>query len=146
MIERRIHGAGVPARSQKVMLVQIADNVRLTSNGTMTWVNIDLDLPHLLGLGPYTEGIVPITNTVGATTNHSWKVVTWWSVDGRTWNGPTDVFAAITAGSGSAIQTTFSTATVLGPMMKYGLAVRNNAGTAIETAVVDAWLQFIFRT
>src|SRR5262245_6972990 len=81
--------------SAKVMLVQVAAAVRLTSNSSTSWVYIDLDTEELSELGPWLESITCITNTVGATTNHSWKIVQYWSADGRNWNGPTDLFTAI---------------------------------------------------
>jgi hypothetical protein len=54
----------------------------------------------------------------------------------------------IVAGSGAAIQAPYSTATTLGPQMKYALAVRNGNGASgtIETGVVDAWLQLTFKS
>jgi len=132
--------------SPKVVLVQIAEGVRLTSNGTTTWINCDLDLPELAHLGPWLESITVITNTVGATTNHSWKVVFYWGVDGRNWNGSYDLFAAIVAGTGSAIQAAYTTTTNFGPILKFALAVRNNTGAALESATVDAWLQLTFKS
>lgn len=136
---------GVKLPSSKVALVCIAKGVRLTSNSTTTWTNVDLELDEIAHWGPWIESITGIVNTIGATTNHSYKVVQYWSVDGRNWNGPFDLFTAITAGSGSAIQTAYTGAT-FGPIMKYALAVRNNTGTAAETATVDVWLQITFKS
>lgn len=150
MIRRPIHmGRAAAGIAAKVMLVQIADKVRLTSNGTTTWIFLDLELEELLSLGPWFESIIVVTGTHGSTANHAWKVVSYWSIDGRNWNGPTDLFLSpngIVAGSGSTIQAPYTTTSTFGPQMKYALGVRNNTGAAIETAVVDAWLQLTFKS
>jgi hypothetical protein len=129
-----------------VHVVRIADAVRLQTSSSMTWAYLEVESSELDMLGPSIDNLVVHTNTIGATASHAWKVVTWWSVDGRTWNGPTDLFTAIVAGSGAAIQAAFATTSAFGLRMRYGLAFRNNAGTAAETAVVDAWLQITFKS
>lgn len=137
-----------PSLTQKVMLVRVLDGVQATTASNATWIYRELDLPELEHLGPWLESITVITNTIGATANHAWKLVTWWGVDGRNWIGPTDLMSAILGGGATnpAIQTPFTTTSAFGPIMRYALAVRNNAGTAAETAELDAWLQLQFKT
>lgn len=139
-------GPRLPGTFPKVMIIRIADAARLQSNSSTSWSYLELDLPEIEDLGPYIESIVVHTNTVGATANHAWKLVTWWTLDDRNFIGPTDVFAPIVAGSGPAIQPAFTTASAFGLRMRYALAVRNNTGTAPETAAVDAWLQITFKS
>ena len=148
---RRTHSGFRPAAGNpsKVMLIQIAEQVRLTSNGSTTWIQIDIDLEELRWLGPWLESIVVVTNTVGATANHAWKVQFAWSVEGRNWSAAIDLFltpGGIVAGSGAAIQPVYTDTTKFGPQMKYILAVRSASAGAVDTACVDAWLQLTFKS
>lgn len=91
------------------------------------------------------ESIQVHTATESRTSNFTWRVVFWWSVDGRRWNGPVDLFSAVSANS-DVIQTAYSTTTTFGLQMRYGIGLANASGTAIERAVCTASLVFTFKS
>ncbi len=141
---RLIHLGGI----QKVVMVELFRDLTLTSKGDATnWSYRDLELDWLLRLAPCLDEIKPYTNTTGSTANHMWKVVLWSSYDGRIWStNPTDLFSAITAGSGSQVQTPFTGTAQAGPLLRAGVGVKNSTGAAIETANVSCTVGLVFRT
>lgn len=58
--------------------------------------------------------------------------------DGKTWDGPNDVFAAVGA-SGQSIETAWAP-TAFGLQMRFALAIRASAGTDSESATVSGYL------
>lgn len=132
---------------RKVVVVEwFRDMVLNTKGDAVNWSYVDLDLVWLLLLMPYLESIQPYTNTVGAMANHMWKVVLWGSYDGRTWSSPTDLFGAITAGSGMGVQTPFTSTAAIGPRCKAGVGTKNSTGTALETGVGSMTTALVFKT
>lgn len=132
---------------RKVLVYELFTGMTLTSKGDATnWSYTKVDAEELLYLGPYLTSIQAHTNTTGATSAHSWKVVFWWSFDGRNWlpTNPENLFTAITGGSGAAIQAAYTSTGNFGYMMKYAAGVKNNAGATIETASVSCKLVFTF--
>lgn len=130
----------------KVVVVPFAYQYLLSSDGTTNWRYIELDNAQYLAWGPHLDGITPHTQAASRTAAHQWKVVLWHSIDGKTWNGPVDLFATPIAANGEVIQAQFTDATAMGIHIKLGLAVRNSAGTAIESAVVSAVGAFEFKS
>jgi hypothetical protein len=133
----------MPAR--KVLLVQLARDVQLNSDGTISPIYIDLDPDtDIERMGPYVQQIVPHVITRGATTNHKWNVVFRYSGEGRSWSNPIDLFTPIVAGSGYAIQAAYTTTTNFGLRMKYALRVENSSAGTIQSANVSAWVALHF--
>lgn len=132
-------------RSNKVRVLPVFYKKQLQTDGSTSWSYMDVDLPDAEGLGPYVESIIAYTSSESFTTSFQWKLVCYWSLDGRNWSTPTDVFSAIT-GSSTTIQTAFSTASALGPIMRYAIAVSNETGTAIERGVCSLALAFVFKS
>lgn len=129
---------------QKIRLHVFVYKYLLFVKGT-TWSYIDLELPDLEGLGPFIESITPHTLTEGRTTNMEWKIVFYWSIDGRTWSGPVDLFSAVTT-DGNAIQTDYTTKTALGIKMRYALAGRSSSADTEEKATITALGAFSYQT
>ncbi|RME23601.1 MAG: hypothetical protein D6798_13205 [Deltaproteobacteria bacterium] len=70
--------------------------------------------------------------------------MSWYSLDGRTWVGPHDLFPAISV-NGDVVQAPFTDKTKMGLKMKYSLAAKDNA-TGRLTALVSAAGAFSFLT
>ena len=132
-------------KSDKVKVFPICFKKQVQTDGSTTPSYIDLKLDAALLFGPYLESIQVHTATENRTSNFQWNLVFWWSLDGRQWEGPVDLFTAITA-NGAVIQPAYTTTTQLGLQMRYGLAVANTSGTAIERAVVCSALVFTFKS
>jgi len=130
---------------QKVVLLTVCYKMQLQTDGTTGYSFIDLDLPDAASFGPYVESVIAYTSTENRTANFQWKIVSYWSIDGRNWSTAVDLFSAIT-GNGNTIQTAFTTASALGPIMRYAIAVANGSGTAIERGVVTVSLAFTFKS
>lgn len=131
--------------TEKVRYLNLAYKYLLQSDGSQTWVYIDLDQPEIIEWGPHLGALTAHTDTANRTAEHRWKLVLWWSMDGRTWQGPTDVFAAIQA-NGAVIQSDFNDKTKLGPKIKLSLACRTETGSNVERALVSLGVAFEFRT
>ena len=130
---------------QKVRILPIFFKKQLQTDGTTTPGYLDLELDEPLEWGPYLESIQVHTSTESRTSNFTWRVVFWWSIDQRRWNGPTDLFSAVSANQ-DVIQTAYSTTTNFGMYMRYGVATANASGTAIERAVCSGALVFTFKS
>ena len=130
---------------QKVVVVPAFYKMQLQTDATGSYSFIDLDLPDIAHWGPHVQEIIVYTATENITTNFTWKLVAYWSIDGRNWSTSVDLFSAISA-NGNTIQTAFSTASALGPIMRYAIAVANGSGSAIERGVVTASLAFTFKS
>ena len=128
-----------------VVVIPVISQTRIASDGTTTFTYQDIELPEAEEWGPHLEGITAHTITRGISANYAWKIVLYWSIDGRNWNGPTDLFAAVSA-VGDVIQTEFTTATALGLKLRFAVGVANVTGTAIETGNITAALAFRFKT
>jgi hypothetical protein len=128
---------------QKVVLLPVCYKMQLQTDGTGSYSFIDLDLPDAANYGPYVESVIAYTSTENRTTNI--QIVSYWSIDGRNWSTAVDLFSVIT-GNGNTIQTAFTTASALGPIMRYAIAVANGSGSAIERGVVTASLAFTFKS
>ena len=129
----------------KVRVLPFIAKMQLQTDGTTTPSYIDIELPEALEFGPWLESIQVQTSTENRTAQFTWRVVFWWSIDGRRWNGPVDLFSAVSANQ-DVIQTAYSTSTSFGLYMRYGLAVANASGTNIERAVCSATLVFTFKS
>ena len=136
------------AASQRILIVTCVVNVALPTNGTTGAAYVELPAEfqeQIEPLGPYLVGITAYTNTLGRTTNHAWNCVFWTSFDGKTWSGPTSLFAAVTA-NGAVVQTQYTTTSNFHLHMRYALGVQNSAGTAMESANVSLTLVFELKT
>lgn len=131
----------------KVFVAPAFYKMQLQTDGTTTVTYIDLDLPDIIELGPYLESITAHTSTENKTTNFTWRISFYWSVDGRRWNPttPIDLFSGIAA-NGDVIQTAYSTTTNFGLKMRFCIAVANASGTAVERAVCSCALAFTFKS
>jgi len=69
--------------SDKILIVPIARDFLLQTNGTTSYIYVDLDVPELEDLGPQIEAITVHTNTVAPTANYRWHVAMVWSIEGR---------------------------------------------------------------
>ncbi len=133
------------AGQPKVRVVGFIQKMQLQTDGTTTPSYIDIQLPEALEWGPYLDSLQVQTSTENRTAQFTWRVVFWWSIDGRRWNGPVDLFSAVSANQ-DVIQTAYSTTTNFGLYMRYGIAVANASGTNIERAVCSATLVFTFKS
>lgn len=111
---------------------------QVMTDGTTTPSYIDIPSEEIAGLGPYLAGITLMTCTESRTAQHGYKVVFYWTLDGRQWNGPVDLCASITS-SGDVIHTEFTDATKLGIKLRLAISVVNSSGTNVERAVSSAW-------
>lgn len=133
----------------KVIVVPLVHKYLVATDGqSQVWNYIDVPLPEVEDFGPFIMGITAHTRSENMTANVSWKVVFWWSVDGKSWSSPVDLFSAITysASPVDSIKTEYTTVNTFGLTMKFGLAVQNTTGTASERAVVTCALAFKFLT
>lgn len=132
--------------TNKISVVFLCLNLPAPSNVTTAWVYSTLDLPEAMDWGPFLEGITAHTDTQGATTTHEWKVVVYTSIDGRNWSNPIDLFTAIAAGSGYAIQTEYTTTSNFGLKMRFAIASRTSSAGGIQSATVTCALAFRFKS
>lgn len=130
---------------QKVRVQSFVQKMQLQTDGSTTPSYIDIEVPDALEWGPYLESIQVQTATENRTSQFTWRVVFWWSIDGRRWNGPVDLFSAVSANQ-DVIQTAYSTGTAFGLYMRYGIGLANASGTNIERAVCSATLVFTFKS
>ena len=129
------------APSQKCQLHPLCYRMLLQSSST-TWSYLDLDLPALADLGPFTEAIVPHTWTENFEGPFAWKVVLYYSMDAKNWSGPEDLFTVITAAEAYTIKTNFSSTNKLGLKIRVALAYRSTTTDTRASAVVSAALVF----
>lgn len=91
------------------------------------------------------DAITAYTLTEGRTTNMEWNIVFYWTLDGKTWSGPVDLFSAIIT-DGNTIPNDYTTKNTLGIKMRYALAGRSSSADTEEKATVSAACAFSFRT
>lgn len=89
----------------------------------------ELDTPEIEGIGPHLEGMTPHTLLESSDASFQWKVVYWWSLDGRTWVGPANMFADSTTGV-PTIHAEVTDPTTFGLHMKWGLACSAVSGSS----------------
>ena len=121
-----------------------------TKGDNAAWTYHEIDLPEVANWGPHLFSIIAHTNSEYMSTNFTWKLVFWRSNDGKTWvpTTPNDLFQVISIGTrdGDILQAAFSTSSEFGLHIKFGIAVKNGSGSAIETGVISAALAFNFLT
>lgn len=135
----------VPFRDLHTRVVPFLADQPVSTDATTNFRYIPIDLPEVAEWGPYLMEIVAAIETRNVTANFEWKIVHYWSMDGSEWEGPTDLFGALSSGPGRAIQTAYNTRTKFGPLMRFALAVRNTTGSAVESAEVSCTCYFDFR-
>lgn len=135
-----------PKPNAKVVLIPVATNMPAPSSLTTGWIYSILDLQDVEDWGPFLEEITAHTNTQGATTYHEWKIVFFTSYDGKEWSSPIDLFTAIAAGSGAAVQTPYTTTSNFARKIRFALASRSSSAGAVQSAVVSCSLAFVFRS
>jgi len=131
--------------NSNVTVVGGVQKYNLPSDGTTSWSYVDLDLSQIEAWGPHLKQIAAHTDTRNRSSNHQWKVVLYTSFDGRQWEGPADLFSAVSA-DGYVTQTAFTDTTKLGLKLKLALAVANTSGTNTERANISVAFAFMFST
>jgi len=129
----------------KVKVVPLAYKFMLQSDSTTSWRYFELELSQIQSWGPHLSEITVHSLTQTRTPQQEWKVVLWFSLDGKQWDGPHDIFTAVVA-NGDVVHTPFADKTKFGMNIKLGLAVHNSVGTNSESAVVSAAGAFSFLT
>ena len=129
----------------KVKVIPVTFKQLLLSDGTTTPRYIELDIKEPTGWGPHLEQIQAHTKTESRTGTHRWNLVFWYSMDGKDWEGPYDLFAAVSSNN-NTIQTAYTTRTTLGMKLKFALAVWQGTAGSPDSAVVSAALAFQFLT
>ena len=130
------------AARDNIVVIPLAYNLLLTSDGTTTDSYVQLDVPELEDLGPYIKQITLHSDTQRRTTNFGWNVVIWRSFDGRDlWAGPDKIVTAadITA-NGYVVQPPLTDVSKFGLKLRAALSAANTTGTAMEQANVSATL------
>ena len=134
-----------PTPGQKVVVIPLFFKKQLQTDGTTNTSYLDLELERATEWGPYLASITAHTATENRTSNFTWRLIYWWSLDGRRWNGSYDLFSSVSSNA-DTVQTANATTTTFGLRMRYGIAVVNASGTAIERAVCSAVLAFTFQS
>jgi hypothetical protein len=124
--------------SSDIVIVQpLAYKLLLQSNGSQTYRFFELDLPAIARLGPQLASIRVETLTEGRTSQHQWKVVLFYSLDGKLWSPPVDLTTEVNT-DGDVVHAAFTDETKFGLHIRLGLAVRSASGNALDSAVVSA--------
>lgn len=119
----------------------------VTDGSNATWTHLDLDLPEIAKWGPHLASVQIHTCTENRSTYHKWKIVMYNSFDGRQWNGPFDLFTAITSSATrDVIQSEYTTTSTFGLHTRLAAACVNDSGTAIERALCSAVGVFTFKS
>ena len=134
----------IPYPRSPVRVIPLLTEQPVTTDGTTTFRYIPLDLPEVAEWGPHLAQIMAAVETRNVTANFQWKIVMYWSMDGSEWEGPVDLFGALSSGPGRSIQAAFTDRGKLGPVMRFALGVANTTGAAIESAEVSCTLFFEF--
>lgn len=124
-----------------VRLVPLAWQLMIQSTGSDSiWREYDLDTAILTDWGPKLAGITLHTSTESGTLNVEWKVVLYWSVDGRKWKGPFDLTSVMDESSDQLIHGEFTDKSKLGLKLRVALAVKNASGQSgsVESAIITA--------
>ena len=130
--------------SDIIQVVQLYYKRQLLTDGSTTPSYIDIENPAISSFGPYLAGITLMTGTENRTAQHNYKIVFYWGLDGRQWNGPVDLCTMISA-AGDTIQMEYTDQTKLGLHLRFAIAQANGSGTSIERAVSSAWLVLRFK-
>lgn len=129
-------------KKSRMVVIEVCDKVRLTTDGTMTPCYLDLEVPEIEDLLPHVEELTLVTLTECRTTNHEWNVVFRSGFD-RDHQADTPVKigpAANSAANGSARHTAITDTSDFNLSTRLQLMSVNGSGTNIETAVVSAKL------
>ncbi|MCK6531096.1 hypothetical protein L6R50_27225 [Myxococcota bacterium] len=129
------------APNGKSVLIPLLSNFTAATDGTGTASYSDIEIGDAEGLFAFAESVTAHTLTRGASAQHDWKIVFYYSFDGKSWSSPIDLFPWISAGTGYAIQTANTTTSNFGLRVRFALAVRNSAGTVVNTAIVSCVLK-----
>ena len=129
----------------KARVVPLVYRQQLITDTTNNWFYKDIDAPDIAFWGPYLFSIIAHTNLVGATTHFEWKVVFYWSSDGKVWSSAADLFT-FTSASGDVIQSACTATASFGLHMRYALAWRSNVAAAVESGTVSVAAVFNFLT
>jgi hypothetical protein len=136
----------MPPAGVRVMVIPFADNEQFTTSGGTSFEYFELSsLEPLRYFGPWISSITAHTRVNSIAANTEWKIVFFWSVDGKNWTGPTDLFAAQST-SGNVIQTPYTTRTTFGLQMRYAVGLRVTTGTASASLNVTGSLAIEFVT
>lgn len=120
-----------------VTVVPLVYKHALQSDGQQSWRYLDLDLPNITRQGPNLASIQLETLTEGRTAQHEWKVVLFYSLDGKLWSLPVDLVGAISA-NGDLVHNAFTDTTKFGLHIRLALAVRSASGSNLDSAIVSA--------
>ena len=130
--------------SSIIEVVQLFYTRHLLTVGSSSLSYIDIDNDTVRSFGPYLAGMTLMISTENRTTNHNYKIVYYWSLDGRQWSNPVDLCSVISA-SGDVIQVEVTDQTKFGLHIRFAIAQANASGTNIERAVSSAWLVLRFK-
>lgn len=129
--------------TSKVAVLPLFYKKQVQTDATTNWTYIDIEAPEAMDLGPYLESITAY-NLLENPTAIEYKLVFYWSIDERDWEGPYDIHSAITSAN-NYVHPAYTTTTNFGLKMRYAIAVRNSSATTkVERAVVTAALAFMF--
>ncbi len=124
--------------NDNIVIVQpLAYKLLLQSDGGQNFRIFDLDLPAIARLGPQLASIRVETLTETRTAQHEWKVVIFYSLDGKLWSPPADLISVINT-NGDVVHPAFTDETKFGLHIRLGLAVRSASGTALDSTVISA--------
>ena len=130
--------------SNIIEVVQLFYKKQLLTDGSTSLSYMDIEKDEIASYGPYLAGITLMTSTENRTTNHNYKVVYYWSLDGRQWSSPVDLCSVI-GGSGDLIHPEVTDQTKLGLHLRFAIGQANSSGTNPERAVSSAWLVLRFK-
>lgn len=136
-----------PQPESRVVVVPVAERVRLQTKGDNETVDVvlDIDVPEITHWGPHTLTITPHTRLELKTANFRWKAVFYYSIDGITWSTSPESLFAYSNTLGYVIQSDDTDKSKLGLFIRAALACSTVTGTAIESGVVTLALAFEFR-
>jgi len=124
----------------KVIVIQLTEQELMRTDGSnTTWLLNIIEARRFARLGPNIAKLRVELEVESATANFSIRFTTAWSVSGRQWAAPSEIFASVT-GNQQLIGAWFSDDSKFGIHMRVAAEVKNAAGTAIESARVTAYL------
>lgn len=129
--------------TSKVVVLALFYKKQVQTDATTSWTYIDIDLPEATEAGPWLESLTAHTLLENPTAIE-YKLVFYYSADGRTWKGPYDIHSPVTSAD-HYVHPAYTTTTNFGLQMRYAIAVRNSSATGkVERAVVTAALALMF--
>jgi hypothetical protein len=140
-------GSAVPRLpTQKTVVIELFVDLFLQTDGTTSYVYVELDRPELEELGPYIESMYLMTVTHNRTTGHNWTVGIIGSNTGRTWTTPVAIATDISA-NGEVPTALYRTQSTWAYRRIKALAACKNTGAGSrESASVSAWLVVNLKT